>query len=328
MIGLSLTAAAQDAGINKELQSRLMDAMDQLEKLSKSTTGRAKFKMSKPVLKNGIRDATKVNPEVVESVTTFEISGLGDKFIKQFEVVDGIETLKVLNTEYAFVLTRLTKGRYSLVGIDQLGLGKSIVDEEIGREAAQARLNLLASYNFFAHPIWDWVRDPRFKLTKLESSSDEAGSERFFVEFSYSSQSRQPGRPVTVFDLGIERGYLIFAPQKGWKMVECSRGLHPNSTVEFSVTIQANDDHPSNQLGFYDYAVYRSYDHSKETHGEMGRFTRLESSYAPIPKEEFYLSFYGLPEPNFGLNRYWVWILGLVVAGIGCLAVSRWIRSR
>lgn len=55
--------------------------------------------------------------------------------------------------------------------------------------------------------------------------------------------------------------------------------------------------------------------------------TTIEVTSHDVPEEEFFLSYYGLPEPNFGRGRFWGWVWYLI-AGIVCLVVARVIMKR
>jgi len=160
------------------------------------------------------------------------------------------------------------------------------------------------------------VRDPGFKLTGIESSDSEAG-ERLRVNFSCIPLEVTG---VSFRDLVIEEGYLIFAPQENWRLCEYSR-------PGFPVTIETIDDPPADQLAFTKFGGFRRFNEDGTIHSQNW-WEGKELSYEPVPKEEFYLSYYGFPEPEFGGTRYWPWVIACALIGGGCLIAARHLLKR
>jgi len=93
---------------------------------------------------------------------------------------------------------------------------------------------------------------------------------------------------------------------------------------ESSIPIETIDDPPADQLAFTRFGGQRRFNEDGTIHS-ANYWEGREYSYEEVPKEEFYLSFYGLPEPYFGSNWSWSWYF---VAGITCIAVGVLIKWR
>ncbi|MBX3422842.1 MAG: hypothetical protein KF752_14910 [Pirellulaceae bacterium] len=246
--------------------------------------------------------------------------------MKVSQVKDNIEILDVVNEQYGFVLTRTKGSKYAIKAVQRRGLSPAddnIIEQSIG----DAMYCLLGAYDFYGRTVWGLVRDPGFTITKIEELGNGTGEDRIRVEFDYSPENKSE-KVNGIKDWTINGGYLVFQPNDGWKLIEYSRGYHPGTVQGYPRTIDTVDDCPDGQLQFTDYAVAKLYAKDGKTVGLEDRVRRVKSSYGPIPKEHFYLSHYGFPEPNFGSKRYWLWMLGGLIGGIACIVASRRLLKR
>ncbi len=312
-IAFSSPAASQEVDIDGELKNRLMSGMKALEALSKKTSGRGSFVFKTHNAAIQLTDG-RFRPES-RTEEVYEISVLGDAFLKEASNERGVETLKVVNSEYAFVLTRPKGGIFSIAGLGKRGASRSD-DVRLEGTMGSSRNLFFAAYHFHGRPVWDLIRDSGFKLIGIKTSDGEEG-ERFHVEFSYTPQQVTN---IDFMDVVVEAGYLVFVPHENWRLSEYCRGVYP-------VFIETMDNPPTDQLAF----TKSSAETRNEEDGSFGSglsTTGTELSYEPVPKEEFYLSFYGFPEPEFGGTNYWTWIIACGVLGGGCLIAARHLLKR
>ncbi len=249
-----------------------------------------------------------------------EISVCGENCMKVLRNERGLEVLEVINEDYAFVLTRPKAGEFSISGVQRKGI--SLSDDLVIREKMNtARYYLLDAYSFSGRTVWGLVQDPGFKLIKIDAFSSDAGEVLVRVDFNYAPVEKPPYEGMkSIEDWTLKNAYLIFAPNNGWKLVEYGRPVWPRTVVTVS-------NHPSDQLGFTETAIARFIGDDGKVKQE-NRVSCVKSSYDPIPKEQFYLSHYGFPEPNFGSGSRWPWILGGLTLGAVCLVVSRRLLRR
>lgn len=311
------------AAVDSTLVAQLMDAMEKLRENSAKTSGSATYKEWKilPSAQSRIsRDSEELTPVLRE------LSVRGDHCVKSIEVKDGIERVQVANSEYAFFLTRPKGGSYSIAGLKRRG--QSITDDiYIEQRIAEVRLCFFAAYDFYGRTVWGLVRDPGFKLTKIEMQKDISGEDRLRVDFDYSPSHRVE-KVTGIKDWHIKDGYLIFAPQDGWKLTEYCRGFFPGTIQGFPKTVQSIDDYPSDQLAFTQQYVAKLYAADGKNVDLELHVLRMKSNSEAIPKEHFYLSHYGFPEPNFDSTARWPWVVGGLMLGAICIVASRRLMHR
>ncbi|MBX3423040.1 MAG: hypothetical protein KF752_15905 [Pirellulaceae bacterium] len=312
---------SQEGMVNAQQQARLIEAMKQLEKMSRVTSGRGKFRFENRFS----------NPKREELLRLYEIAVLGGSHIKSLEqsveksAVTGVETLRVMNPDYCFVLTRANGGPYSIMDVQKYGRSE-LDDREIAIRKAEAS-TIFWAYVFYGRPVWELLRHPDCKLLSIESSLTTTGQEMVRVDFEFAPQEKK----FLAVDFGIKDGYIVFSPDDGWKMVRYCRGYchgqDPNTPTDPRVTKATAEDSPSDQLAFCKLGVIECPAAKPPNEGE-NHLICTQSSYTPVPKEEFYLSHYGFPEPNFGSKRYWLWMLGGLIGGIACIVASRRLLKR
>ena len=312
-ISLVFPVFGQEAKIDQGLKKRLTDAIQQLEPLLEQSSGRVTIQTQNIYPERTRSDGTVVTPTHDEQL--FQVAFIGDQFFKKATIKEGIENLEVANSDYAFVLSRPTGGHYSISGIGKFGASQADDRAAVNRKD-EMRFLIHTPYNFLGRPIWELIRDPGFEWIGIESSGD-GDEERIRVDFNYVPQqvSDNPYANWT-----MKEAAMIFAPTDGWKMVEYYRDGFP-------WPIETFDDSPEDQLAFTKFCGQRTF---KEDGSILGAncWTTQEHSYDPVPKEEFYLSFYGFPEPEFGGNQYWSWIVASMVLGGGCLIAARQLLKR
>ncbi len=309
-------ASSQEASINQELKDRLMSGLKYSEEISKNISGRARYEhlYMHPDIEfpNG---GTKL---AVRIETQMEYSFLGEQSIKEASVKGEVEILKVSNPSYSFVLTRPKGGVYSIAGIIKVGDNR-LEDANVRNEIEAAHGRIFAAYQFYLHPVWDLVRDPGFNMARIQSIETDKG-ERVCVYFSY-----MPQRETNIGSLAmvIENTCMVFAPQENWKLVgydlRDADYVFPSTTegiLDPPYLIETIDDAPTDQLAFTKFCGGKNEEYAD--YSEVKDY-----SYELVPKEEFYLSFYGFPEPKFGGTHHWGWIALCSVLGGGFLVAAR-----
>ncbi len=312
-ISLALPVFGQEAKIDQGLKKRLTGAMQKLEPLLEQSSGRVTIQMQRIYPESKRLDGRVVARMHNEQL--YEIAFIGDQFLKKATIERGVETLEVANSEYAFMLSRPKGGRYSISGIGKFGVSQ--LDDRVAVQRKDEMLFLVFTpYNFLGRPIWELIRDPGFTWIGIESSGD-GEEERIRVDFSYLPQQVSGD---LYKNWVMKEAAMIFAPYDDWKMVEYYRD-------GARTPIESFDDTPVDQLAFTKFCGAKTFK-DDGTLLAANCWTGQEHSYDPVPKEEFYLSFYGFPEPEFGGNQYWSWIVASMVLGGGCLIAARQLLKR
>ena len=308
---LSSIAKPEDAKVvagmdSDRLKTLLLAAMDQLKSEASKTCGSAVYHV--PVLlsggwSNGISEFEKR-----------EISIRGEECLKMIYSNGGVEVHEVINEKYAFAVARSKAGVFSIAGVQQKGVSDS--DDLVIREKVNtARLYLLDAYSFYGRTVWGLVQDPGFKLTKIESFKNADEEVRVRVEFDYSPFNK-PAVVNSIEDLTLEGSYLLFSPDDSWNLREYGRPISPRTMSKLKT-------HPDEQLGFTETTVSRYFGPDDGQLKQEQWVRCVKSSYEPIPKEDFFLSHYGFPEPNFNAKPMWPWIAAGLTIAVICIFVSR-----
>jgi hypothetical protein len=283
-----------------QLKGMLLDAMGKLAKKSNETTGYGVYEI--------IHDHVIGTPKPKADV--WEISVCGPDRIKVLRKEGEIELVEVVNESYAFVLTRSKAGSFSVAGVQKPG--RSLDDDLTIRDKMNmARYYLLDAYSYYGRTVWGLVGDPGFEISKISCTKDDTAEIIVKVEFNYAPVGKLFEGVRNIEDWTLKGAYLVFLPDHDWTLKEYGRPGYPRTLV-------AVENHPSNQLAFTDNAVARIFSDGKIEKEDSIRC--IKTSYDPIPKEHFYLSHYGFPEPNFDAVSRWPWILGTLVLA-GCLLI-------
>jgi len=289
------------------LEKLLFAAMDRVQSKAAKTSGYAVYEIAD-------------NQQIGKSKTgkamaqVWEISVCGKNCMKVLRTEGSREVLDVVSEDYAFVLTRPKAGVFSLAGVQRKGQS-SADDQLIKDKIYTSRYYLLDAYSYYGRTVWGLVRDPGFKLIKINAFRDDSGEVRVRVDFDYAPMNKLYDGFKDIDDWTLNSAYLIFATKNDWELIEYGRPGFPR-------TVAIVDNHPNDQLGFTETAVARVI-------GEGGTVKQEDwvrcskSSYDPIPKEHFYLSHYGFPEPNFGTPSRWPWIVGGLILAAVCVFASR-----
>lgn len=290
------------------LQKSFYGAMDLLRRKAAKTSGSAAY--------NVFSDHIVGKP--MPKAEVYNIAVLNDDFMSISRNERGLDILEIVNTEYAFVLSKPKNGVYSIAGVQRKGA--SLSDDSMIKEKMYAgRFYILDAYSYYGKMVWELVEDPGFELLKLDAFKNEADEVHLRVDFNYTSANKT--RQGTIDDFTLKNGaYLILNPRNDWKLVEYGRPAYPRHIVTVG-------DHPTDQLGFTQTATMKINRMGDKKEREDS-IACIESSYDPVSKEHFYLSHYGFPEPNFRTPSRWPWIVAGLTLGVICIVVSRRLLRR
>lgn len=226
----------------------------------------------------------------------------------------GIETVAARNGDYAFRISRATAAKsYRLVFLERLG-DNPVLDKRIQEECDEARCHALGTWYFNSEPVLHIVESPSFQIKKVAAEKRD-GVDLVRIEFDrlYTDIEHRPW--------SFSDAFLLCDPERHWALREYGYtwvdGRRQITTVTFG---EVHDGFPLAEK-----ITRRETQKDGLTVGRQD--ITVELLCDDVPKEEFYLSHYGLPEPNFqrGWFGTWVWYL---VAGIVCLGVAAIIAKR
>lgn len=232
-------------------------------------------------------------------------------FVKATGNTGSTEYIMAKNSGYAFRITsKPGMKKYAITWLEQCGVDP-VTDERVANESVQVRVLPLAAGLPFGMTLAELIESPNFKLKEV--SAGLGRDELVRVTFEYLPENERKRLTDAV---------LICDPTRNWAVKEYQATIRGKSTlrsvIEFGETIG----------GFPIAKTVTSVSTSASKDVEAHTTTEVEvSTSRDVSEEEFYLSYYGLPEPNFGGGWFgnWVWYL---VAGIACLYVSQRIVKR
>lgn len=171
--------------------------------------------------------------------------------------------------------------------------------------------------------IANLVENPGFLITAV-SSLENQPEETISVDFEIVAD----GVGEDFEDL--RTGTILFLPARGWvtkKITLNFNRLGQEFTTEYFYVYGAKQgkDYSLIQTNIL---LTRNYNvKPKELSWE---YEILESNHTVLPKEEFYLSYYGLPEPRFDVDRISLFQFLLVISGtlIILIAIAQIIRKQ
>lgn len=223
----------------------------------------------------------------------------------------GMEFVRAKNGEYAFALKRspLSKSKtYSLSLLERLGVNPEI-DQKMEAAAADYASSVLRTWYFSTETVVQIIESPTFRMKKIATiQSNEAELVR--IDFDRLLPDPQK-RSYSYSD-----AFMICAPDHYWALTEYG-GTSFDGELTFRTTITSRDLIDGFPIPETIVHVISNLKDSKSFKSVI----TTEVTRRDVPKEEFYLSHYGLPEPNFrrGWFGTWAWYL---VAGVACFCAA------
>ena len=229
-----------------------------------------------------------------------------------------IETDTVKNDKYAFAVTR-SPGveRYTLAWLAPSGGATPEEERQIQYTVDSARAVLLGNWHLYGKFVWEWVKTPHSNLKSFREERTDDGS-FVRVEFDYLPTGTK-GR--------LTDGFMVLDPSSHWSLREYGITLSNGAKSHSFVHLQSGSD------GFpAPHRIITTFSSpGDDSHVAFKRTVTIERlAQDDLDEDEFYLTHYGLPEPNFERGGVWVW-LKYLIAGALCLAISfgvRWWRGR
>ncbi len=233
----------------------------------------------------------------------------------------------VINPDYAFVINKSTGATKASYSIKWLGRPSVNPKDELTTTSKKEEImgKMLGAWYMYNKTLLDIAEDPEIQIRSISPFTTEEG-ELIKIEIEDTNN---------VFnDPGFSNNYMICDENTDWSIREYGfRMIGPKTNVKLINEMQfvGNIPIPKSSVSEYindDGEVMMRLTHSVEI-----------VSSDMVPKEEFYLSYYGLPEPNFeskiesaikdaiheGRLPAWLWYL---VVGMICLGIGIWIRRR
>ena len=230
--------------------------------------------------------------------------------------------LKCVNGQYAFAVSR-TGETASLQYLERLGVDTA-VDNRVLEESEQrefgAALSNTCGYMTAGKVLTELVRSKDFSIKKI-SRREVNGKPLVALGFEYLGHD-----VLHKEDYKLTEGELILDPANKWVVTESSwiyesltRGYKGRLTVQRDFEGMAFDLPIATKV----ISKYEDLDIkfvNKET-------WTVELKRAEVPEEEFFLPYYGFPEPQFERSFFEKWGWWLIV-GILFLATGCWLTMR
>jgi hypothetical protein len=251
-----------------------------------------------------------------ESKTEYEFAKNGSSYIaiREVEKSKGVRAkiLKCSNGSYAFAIDQSTSPP-SLVYLERLGADAAI-DERVANQKKNefdVPMNFIYGHMVVGKLLPDLINSPDFSIKKLVKR-EVLGKAMVELDFEYDGFDAEHDDKYR-----LTEGKLLLDPANHWVVVSASytrdfHGTRHMMTWERDFAF-AQADCPVASKSIMKYE-------SEKFNDEMTYTVDLKRQ--EVPKEEFFLTFYGFPEPQFDRSFFekWGWWLigGIVFLGTGC----------
>jgi hypothetical protein len=231
--------------------------------------------------------------------------------------------LKCVNDIYAIAISRSGKTA-SLQYLERLGVDTA-VDNRIVNESEQGEfgsaIRTICGYMTAGKLLTELVTSNDFSIKKI-SRSELNGKVFVALEFEYLGHDVIHNDKYKLVD-----GELILDPSNNWA-VTSSSWIYESLTrgTKGRLTMQRYFEGMAFDLPIASRVVtkYESLDNTRFI--DESSWT-VELKRAEVPEEEFFLAYYGLPEPHFDrsfLEKWGLWLIG----GVFLLATGCWLTMR
>lgn len=240
--------------------------------------------------------------------------------ILKTRVKAGTVESRVRNDDYAFALSKPSDGgRISLEFVERLGVNPKL-DAQIAAMEEEPRRFALGGFCLWEDPLFRLVENGSLSIKRVCGVTSE-GKDLVRVEFECLVDD-----PTRRRKFQITEGVLVCDPAREWALTEyggtCHRFTNKTTSLLHAV-VEYGEVIDGIPIATKTTRTMKLQDSDFRTKSVL----TAEIISRDVPKAEFYLTHYGLPEPNFGKGWFgsWVWYLA---AGILCLAVSAVILKR
>lgn len=214
----------------------------------------------------------------------------------------------------------------SLQFVEQLGVDKD-VDAQVLAIEQQVRGVALGAYHIWHYPLSGFLDGGIPFTIKRVSEADPKDPGFVRVEFDVLESNISADESVQGSHITYSEAFLVCDPAKAWALTEYGANLHNHRNNEDSVhhvTVETLGNVPGIPVGG---RIQREI--SFPAHPENVRLsvTTIEVNNEAVSDEEFLLSHYGLPEPNFERAAFRPWFTYLIgaafFAGVGWMLLKR-----
>lgn len=235
------------------------------------------------------------------------------QLIKEVDVVhkQGMDLERVMakNDLYAFCISKRAgdpQGRFAIEWLEKVGTDAES-DKRIAFQVSQTEAIAFRPWRLYAHSLSDWAKTSAFAITRV-APVDSGTAMLVRAEFR-GMQIGPSGNKVTV------DGYADFDPVDHWVLREYLTRWPKGGTQNVKL------EYGERQGGFPILTKRITIAGTKDNYQKITEsFDGVR--HETVSPDEFRLSYYGLPEPDFGSpsRRWLLWLF--VNAGAICLAVG------
>jgi len=235
--------------------------------------------------------------------------------------IEDLESVRARNHAYVFSIQRaLNSQRNALQFVERMG-ADPFVDAQIVEIESTVRGAAFAGYYLWSMALLDLIQNEAFRMTRV-SGVESATGPLVRVEFEYP-RTKANNEP----DMTFSDGYLVVDPSREWALQEYGAAVYAhisNSRSVVRVTLEYGDSVDGVPIAT---KLERTTTFPDDPGTTMEGLMTVAVVSKDVPEEEFYLSHYGLPEPNFERRWYGAWLI-FSIGVAACLVVAYWIRRR
>jgi hypothetical protein len=259
--------------------------------------------------------------------TEYELAKNGSCYIsiREVEKSKGIRAkiLKCSNGSYAFAIDKSTSPP-SLVYLERLGVD-SAIDERVANQKKidfDAAMKGICGYMIAGQLLPDLINRPNFSIKKLQNR-EVLGKTMVELEFEDNGINAADDQKYRLTD-----GKLLLDPTNDWVVVCANWDYERLSNGRKNrITVQREFNFGPRGCPMASKSVQKSESLNKDRSYVTETIGTIDLKRQEVPKEEFFLTFYGFPEPQFDksfLEKWGWWLIG----GIVFLATGGWLTMR
>jgi hypothetical protein len=258
-----------------------------------------------------------------ESKTEYELAKNGDCYIsiREVEKSKGVRAkiLRCSNGSYAFAIDKSTSPP-SVVYLERLGVDAAM-DKQVASQKMldfDVPINRIYGHMVVGKPLPDLINTQDFSIKKLVKR-EVLGKTMVELDFEYDGFDAEHNDKYR-----LTEGKLLLDPANHWVVVSAS-WIYESLNFKAKAKEEWQRDFAFAQA---DCPVasksIMKYESEKFKHESIWT---VDLKRQEVPKEEFFLTFYGLPEPQFDksfLEKWGWWLIG----GIVFLAAGGWLTMK
>jgi len=242
-----------------------------------------------------------------------------DDCVMKTEIRNGRIVVTAKNGKYAFGVSKEKNAESYVLGyLEKTGGSQS---ERIKAEEHDARELLYSSWDIEGFPLLDWISRENFKILDTKEIIRN-GRKAIRLDFEHIVDD------IRRDNLSLGEAYVICDPAFRWAIIEYSavyrnkegEGVSRNTTTIEYRGLKGNLPIPTKSRTVTELLKVSNKENVITT-------SKREILEGTVTKEEFYLSHYGLPEPDFDEPFLSTWMKYLL-AGLVCLGIAYWVKRR